>query len=151
MSAGTEATKAKILRNVAFPKVLDIWEFCTDELKASLNHGRELEEKMRAEEDAKALEGKTAEEEEKKGGGDVQMKDEEEKKGEEKPKLVGALAKAAKEKQRVKEHDENLYRDHGLGLDTGSYEIIGVVTHKGRSADGGHYIGWIHASGDDWL
>ena len=59
MSAGTEATKAKILRNVAFPKVLDIWEFCTDELKASLNHGRELEEKMRAEEDAKALEGKT--------------------------------------------------------------------------------------------
>ena len=79
------------------------------------------------------------------------MKDEEEKKGGEKPKLVGALAKAAKEKQRVKEHDENLYRDHGLGLDTGSYEIIGVVTHKGRSADGGHYIGWIHASGDDWL
>lgn len=79
------------------------------------------------------------------------MKDEEEKKGEEKPKLVGALAKAAKEKQQIKEHDENLYRDHGLGLDTGSYEIIGVVTHKGRSADGGHYVGWIHASGDDWL
>ena len=57
-SAGTEATKAKILRNVAFPKVLDIWEFCTDELKASLNHGRELEEKIRAEQDAAALEGK---------------------------------------------------------------------------------------------
>jgi len=38
-----------------------------------------------------------------------------------------------------------------VGLDTGSYELIGVVTHKGRSADGGHYIGWIHASGDDWL
>jgi hypothetical protein len=26
-----------------------------------------------------------------------------------------------------------------------------VVTHKGRSADGGHYIGWVHASGDDWM
>ena len=25
------------------------------------------------------------------------------------------------------------------------------MTHKGRSADGGHYIGWVHASGDDWL
>ena len=77
------------------------------------------------------------------------MKDEEEKK--EKPQLVGALAKAAKENQKIKEHDEILYRDHGLGLDAGNYELIGVVTHKGRSADGGHYIGWIHASGDDWL
>lgn len=37
-----------------------------------------------------------------------------------------------------------------MGLDTGNYQLIGVVTHKGRSADGGHYIGWVHASGDDW-
>jgi len=26
-----------------------------------------------------------------------------------------------------------------------------VVTHKGRSADGGHYVGWVHKSGDDWV
>jgi len=25
------------------------------------------------------------------------------------------------------------------------------VTHKGRSADGGHYIGWVHIRGDDWV
>jgi len=108
-SAGTAATKAKILRNVAFPRILDVFEFCTPELQGSLNHGRELEAKIRADEDAKALGGKTKEEEKKgeeKKGGDVQMKDEEEKKGEEKPKAVGALAKAALEKQRIKEHDE---------------------------------------------
>ena len=29
----TEARKAKILRNVAFPKVFDVFEFCTDKLK----------------------------------------------------------------------------------------------------------------------
>ena len=29
--------------------------------------------------------------------------------------------------------------------------MVGVVTHKGRSADGGHYIGWVHASGDEWF
>ena len=113
-SAGTAATKAKILRNVAFPRILDVFEFCTPELQGSLNHGRELETKIRAEEDAKAL-GAREEEDKKKGeemkgeekkGGDVQMKDEEEKKGEEKPKAVGALAKAALEKQRIKEHDE---------------------------------------------
>ena len=148
-TAGTEATKAKILRNVAFPRVLDVFELCSPELQESLNHGRKLEEKIRAEEDAKALAGKQEEEKKREQGGDVEMKDEEEKK--EKPKMVGALAKAAKENQKIKEHDENLYRDHGMGLDAGNYELIGVVTHKGRSADGGHYIGWVHASGDDWL
>jgi len=33
---GTEAGKAKILRQVTFPKVFDIFEFCSDELKESL-------------------------------------------------------------------------------------------------------------------
>lgn len=32
-AAGTDAGKAKILRSVLFPKVFDIFEFCTDELK----------------------------------------------------------------------------------------------------------------------
>ena len=32
-ASGTEAGKAKILRSVLFPKVFDIFEFCTDELK----------------------------------------------------------------------------------------------------------------------
>lgn len=56
-----------------------------------------MEEKIRAEEDAKALAGKQEEEKKREQGGDVEMKDEEEKK--EKPKMVGALAKAAKENQ----------------------------------------------------
>jgi len=47
-----------------------------------------------------------------------------------------------------KKHDEVLYKPHGQGLDTGNYELIAVVTHKGRSADGGHYVGWVHAKGD---
>lgn len=29
---GKEGVKAKILRNVAFPKVLDLFDFCTPEL-----------------------------------------------------------------------------------------------------------------------
>ena len=29
--------------------------------------------------------------------------------------------------------------------------MIGVVTHKGRSADSGHYIGWVHKGGDEWI
>jgi hypothetical protein len=35
---------------------------------------------------------------------------------------------------------------------TGLYELYGVVTHKGRSADSGHYIGWVRQqpSSDFW-
>ena len=32
----------------------------------------------------------------------------------------------------------------------GMYELFGVITHKGRSAEGGHYIGWVRESGDLW-
>jgi ubiquitin carboxyl-terminal hydrolase 14 len=57
---------------------------------------------------------------------------------------VGKAAKEEKKKEMEKEHDKILYRPHGQGLDTGNYELIAVVTHKGRSADGGHYMGWVH-------
>lgn len=46
--------------------------------------------------------------------------------------------------------------DHfGAGLPdnfVGEYELMGVVTHKGRSADSGHYIGWVRQepSSDYW-
>ena len=160
---GTEAGKAKILRQVTFPKVFDLFEFCTDELKESLLQGRELETQNRAKEDEAKLDGKTTEaaaatnnEETKQAvGADVEMADgaeEEKKEGtREEKQLVGAAAKAKRVMEEIKEHDDLLYRPFNSGLDTGNYQLIGVVTHKGRSADGGHYIGWVHASGDDWL
>uniref|UniRef100_A0A7S2TWC1 Ubiquitin carboxyl-terminal hydrolase n=1 Tax=Lotharella oceanica TaxID=641309 RepID=A0A7S2TWC1_9EUKA len=33
---------------------------------------------------------------------------------------------------------------------TGFYQLFGVVTHKGRDADAGHYIGWVHDKDEDW-
>ena len=33
----------------------------------------------------------------------------------------------------------------------GNYELFALVTHKGRSADSGHYIGWARDQGDDWF
>lgn len=46
---------------MSFPKVLDVYEFCTDELKKSLDLGREFERKLREEEDALRLQGKDIE------------------------------------------------------------------------------------------
>ncbi len=94
----TDAGKAKILRNVQFPKCLDIFEFCTDELKQSLMQGRDLETKNRAAEDASILEGKKEEEKKQEGGAaaDIEMQEEESKEQRETKKLVGAAAKHAR-------------------------------------------------------
>lgn len=38
------------------------------------------------------------------------------------------------------------FKDYPTGLPadfTGNYELHSMVTHKGRSADSGHYIGWV--------
>lgn len=153
-TAGTKAGKSKILRSVSFPMVLDIYDLCSETLKKSLDHGRKFEAKLRQEHDDKVLSGKVEEEarqnaekerlKEAKKNGDVEMTDdkEEEKKSsttKQKPKQKEASIK-----------DEIAYREHGTGLDHGKYQLLGVVTHQGRSADGGHYIGWIHSSGDEW-
>lgn len=55
---GTKAGKAKILRSVAYPRVLDIYPICSNALKSKLDQGREFEAKLRAEEDEATLEGK---------------------------------------------------------------------------------------------
>lgn len=47
----------------------------------------------------------------------------------------------------------NLLTSMALPADfTGHYELMGVVTHKGRSADSGHYIGWVREKegSDKW-
>lgn len=130
-----------------FPRVLDIYNYCSQELKKSLDHGREFDAKIREEEDKERLEGlKKAEEDSKPAN-----QDETEEEAEKRKKLVGQAAKKKMQEEEDKRHDKALYRPHGLGLDTGNFELVAVVTHKGRSADGGHYVGWVHHSGDQWL
>lgn len=92
---------------MSFPKVLDIYDLCTDDLKKSLDLGREFERKQREEEDHKRLEGK-----------DVEMIDEESK---EESKTHTKFDKAAEKEREIKISDEILYRPHGQGLDTGHY------------------------------
>ena len=75
-----------------FPKVLDVYNYCSDELKKSLDHGREFEQKLRTEEDNAKLEGKikAAEQYDKEMKGEA---DEESKEEREQKKLVGAALK----------------------------------------------------------
>ena len=42
----------------------------------------------------------------------------------------------------------------GVGLPAtfrGFYDLFAIVSHKGRSADSGHYMAWTRQKGDDWL
>ncbi len=94
------------------PKNFDIYELCTDELKKSLDLGRDFERRIREEEDAKRLSGKD----------DVEMKDASAKDDlKEEQKVTKAVDKNKLKEEEIKVSDEMLYRPHGQGLDAGHY------------------------------
>jgi len=109
---GTKAGRAKILRSVMYPKVLDLYQFCSDSLKVKLDAGRAVEEKQRSADDAARLEGKKkqAEESDKQVSGETQAINDEDK---ERNRLVGKAAVQARAAEEAKLHDEILYRPHG--------------------------------------
>lgn len=128
--------KAKILRRVGFPlQMLDVFEFCSDELKKKLEVRRDVWQKK---EDAKVeqlkqlkssgnsngkrthSEATAAEAEGGDGGGPVPLDLD----------LDGEVAEA-------------------IGH-TGFYDLHAIVTHKGRIADSGHYVGWVKTK-DQWV
>ncbi|EFN53318.1 hypothetical protein CHLNCDRAFT_25814 [Chlorella variabilis] len=129
--------KAKILRKVTFPLHLDVLEFCTPELQAQLK-GPRLAGTLRA------LWGHpwgccccrcrlSA-------GGDVAMQE------------AGAGSGAAAEADPAAFAGE-LTGEAGPALSLGlcKYELIGVLTHKGRSADSGHYVSWVRQEDGQWV
>ena len=117
--------KCKIMKPVAFSGTLDVFEFCTDEVQQVLKKARD-----------KAL----AEEEDrinKKLKGEDTAMEEAPNEEDEEAALQAALAMSMDTPKAV-----------GPGLPEnfqGLYELFAVVTHKGRDADGGHYMGWVKA------
>mmetsp|Transcript_48425 Transcript_48425/g.115238 ORF Transcript_48425/g.115238 Transcript_48425/m.115238 type:complete len:521 (-) Transcript_48425:159-1721(-) len=138
--------KAKILRPVKFPVTLDMKDYCTDPLKASIEEWREVElKKQEAEKLAKRF---------KNFGGDEAA-----------PAAAGAAGgEAAKAGEAMEVEGAAAAGAPAAGAGAaapaapaaaagnvedkwGSYELTGVLTHQGRSADGGHYISWIKKEG----
>jgi len=118
-------TKAKIVRPVEFPLKLDMYDYATDELKAKLFPVRKQIQDL---EDKKLHDKKTISEK-----SDIPTGKQEQK-------------TSYKESLEPKEVDPSKFVN-----ETGTYELFAVLTHKGRSADSGHYIGWIKESEDKWL
>ena len=64
--------------------------------------------------------------------------------------LAAALVLSMEDDSAVKHRE--LLESCGLDKDfQGHYELFAIVTHKGRSADGGHYMGWVKREDGSWL
>lgn len=169
--------KAKIMRKVTFPPELDVIEFCTDELKRQLIPVRDKVRDIRKEEEdvrraRKRQKIAHQQEEDRKEAGDapaepLQKKkateDTDKKPSEEKGKDQDTamtdtfLSDADYEAERaasIKAATKELYSliDPKLAADDGAnksglYELRGVVTHQGASADSGHYTSYVKKQG----
>ncbi|KAI8910872.1 hypothetical protein EDD86DRAFT_189502, partial [Gorgonomyces haynaldii] len=120
-----EKIKAKILKRVQFPFELDMVTFCTPELQQKLQKGKahiKTVEEKKAENRKLKLE-------------DDQMQVDETKDQLQILKDIGA--------------DQIFLDDPGLNP-SGLYDLVAVLTHMGRAADSGHYIGWSKDENNKW-
>jgi len=157
-----EGVKCKIMRSVTYPDSFDAYDICAPELQDVLKTNRDAEDKkleaQLAQKRAKLSEdsspaGAAAAAPEKATGMDVDGD------GEDAAALQAALAMSvqgggapttvfgaagAGGLKACSAAQGNPFSANGLpeGF-TGMYELHSLVTHKGRTADGGHYIGWV--------
>lgn len=114
--------KAKIVKPVEFPFMLDLYEFCSDELKAKLGPNRKILQEI------------------------------EEKKLQQVTKKLKEDGKSEITKEEAKKNDQLVVLDPSKFVnETGMYELFAVLTHKGRIADGGHYVAWVKETSENWL
>ena len=165
--------KTKIMRKVTFPTELDVVEFCTDELREKLVPVRDKVRVVRKDEEdmararkrqklAQKQEEDRAEDEVKAKGPADEKKLVNDKaaagKGDDK-EMAEAVYKTdadyeAKRAAHVKtmkselfsKIDSDLLKDEGSNQ-SGIYELRGVVTHQGASAESGHYTSYVKKQG----
>jgi len=133
--------RAKILRTVSFPMVLDVRNLCTAELQTAINaHCSSLE----AERDAKSgvAPAADAKADAAPAGASSAAPAEAMDVSETEP------AKSAEELAKIAE--ASLVAECGDNR-TGRYELFAIITHQGRTAEGGHYVGWVKKDSKKWL
>ena len=155
-SAG--GAKCKIMRKVIYPDTFDVYDFCSADLQADLRKNRDMEDKRL--EDKLAKRAKTdsnsnGDAMNVEGGGNLKeggVADGDDEDDEDDAALQAAMALSMGEgdasstvfNSSALKASVDRFTPNGLPSDfTGMYELHSMVTHKGRSADGGHYIGWV--------
>lgn len=122
-----EGVNAKVLKDIKFPVMLDMYDMCSKELKEKLvpmrTKFKEYEDYLV--ESSHKLQGK---------GKNEARKEE---------KLSQDLADS--------EVEEWWFPGDRGSNSSGYYCLQAVLTHKGRSSNSGHYVGWVRQKGDTWL
>lgn len=126
-----EKVSAKILKDVKFPMVLDLFELCTLDMQKKLISIRECFK--------------------------LQEDEENERKKSEKAKIDSDTGEKKQSSVQIKqeEKEEELapysFEDDPGSNNSGYYDLIAVLTHKGRSANSGHYVAWTkNAKNGQW-
>ncbi|KAJ8328683.1 deubiquitinating enzyme [Batrachochytrium dendrobatidis] len=137
-----ENVKAKILKRVQFPMELDMVPFCTPELQEKLAPAKQrLKEMSDKKADEAKLKKLAASQPGASTSADVEMVDSS-KSTDYKKSHFEALKKL--------NVDDSLVNDPGTNP-SGQYDLVAVLTHVGRAADSGHYIGWVKSqTTDNW-
>jgi ubiquitin carboxyl-terminal hydrolase 14 len=145
--------KCKVMKPVTFNGMLDIYEFCSEKVQKVLKKARDAALKEEEDMIAMKLKGESAATE---GGDDVAMETDDaatakgdadvSMEAEDDEDLKAALAMSMAANDAVDDAAEDFIIGAGLPKAfQGKYELFAVVTHKGRDADGGHYMGWVKA------
>ena len=134
----SQARKAKIFKKVTFPHDLDVIEFASSELQEKIKPIRrqEVERDLANKDKEKDLY--------------EQFKKQYEEKEIDTYKLH-KMFKQEREKVIESEFDSQLWSKMDITKATGRYRLFGVITHKGRSSESGHYMSWVHHKGDSWM
>ncbi|KAI8926814.1 hypothetical protein BC831DRAFT_455097 [Entophlyctis helioformis] len=140
-----EQTKAKILKRVQFPFELDMAPFCTADIQEKLIPAKlRLKEISDRKAEAKKLKNAAGGLPQPGADGDVAMAS---------GSADAAEAVAKKDHLTVLKElnvHESLINDPGANP-SGQYDLVAVLTHVGRAADSGHYIGWVKdQESNDW-
>lgn len=123
--------KAKILRKVDYPLELDVYDLCSEELRQKLQPPRQiLREAENAKLGLKVQEKSTHE-------NDVKTRN---------PEV--ATANSGESSNATSVEEASYEKKTQL---TGIYDLVAVLTHKGRSADSGHYVAWVKQENGKWV
>lgn len=140
--------KCKINRPVTFPETIDVYDFCTEALQSKLKTNREVEDKLN-EEYFSAKRSKIDSSTDTTLSSSVAaptsdaMDEEDEDAAALRAAMALSMAPSDVDPQTVIDA-VSAFDEFGLPSNfTGIYELHSLVTHKGRDADGGHYIGWV--------
>lgn len=134
--------KAKILRPVAFPMVLDVSNFCDEKLQQELKPQQQLVKEYRDFyiEERKNAKRKTNFDDDNQNNQNNNNEDSQQ----------GAESSPADDKKTPKTAEDRKKEKIPPKAVSGLYELCAIISHKGRDAEYGHYVAWIKKAGH-WL